>query len=259
MNRAKKILYTALIVICIVVMLFSAYKITKGIFDYREADEFYSELRQNFASYETRLPSEDTVDTAEPSIEPSGITIDFEGLLLENADIVGWLYCENTVMDYPVVKGSDNDYYLRRNLYGEYLVTGTIFADFRCDEPIEDPCYLIFGHNMDNGTIFGMLRNYLDPSYMAEHPVYQYYTPERAYEIEVLSAVTVTTDEGVYSIGSEGEDYCEYMRGLCERGTHSECEIMDEDRFFVLSTCTAAGGSERFLLIGRVSAEEKNG
>ena len=44
--------------------------------------------------------------------EESEKPIDFEALQKKNPDIKGWLRAEGTTINYPVVQGKDNRYYL---------------------------------------------------------------------------------------------------------------------------------------------------
>ena len=245
MKKGKKILHTALICICAAAFLFSGYKIAETLLAYKKADNFYSDLNDRYIT---------EINNSDPAVTDPGnsrVQIDFNRLLSDYPDIVGWLLCEGTVMNYPVVQTSDNEYYLRRDLNGNYLVTGTIFADFRCTRPGEDPCYLIFGHNMNNGTIFGMLKNYRDPAYLAEHPTYSYLTPDKDYTVEVLAAATTTTADSIYDIGNEREGFTEHIREFC-RSAGRDPSIAEGDRFIVLSTCTDGNSDERLILIGRI-------
>ena len=97
---------------------------------------------------------------------------DFTDLLARNPDVVGWIAIDGTPMDFPVVQGRDNDYYLRHDLDGNYDIEGIPYADYECD--VEKGRHLIlYGHNMGVGETarFSSLQNYRQPDYYTRHPV----------------------------------------------------------------------------------------
>lgn len=112
----------------------AAFNIGKIYYDYNKADNTYEEIQDKYvATKEVESNSEATQgneDQPPKEIEPP-IAIDFDTLLDRNKDVIGWLYCPDTVINYPVVQGENNDQYLRKDLDGKYLVSGTLFADYR--------------------------------------------------------------------------------------------------------------------------------
>ena len=79
-----------------------------------------------------------------------------------NPDYRAWLTVFDTAIDYPVVQGEDNAYYLHRSFYGEENYAGCIFLDARNSPDFQDPFTLVYGHNMRDGSMFGSLRNLSD-------------------------------------------------------------------------------------------------
>lgn len=260
MKLFKKILYYVVFALLLGIFSFALYKVVTGLLAYDKADEVYDNLQNMYVDTSPVTETEGVtldegseVPDTEP-VETAPITVDFETLRAAHPDVVGWLYCPDTPMNYPVAQSGDNDYYLRRDLNGNYLVTGTIFADFRCLGPGEDRNYMIFGHNMDNGTIFGMLKNYDDEEYYKEHPSIWYLTPEGDYRIDVYAALTVSTDEQIYAVGTEDESFNAYLASLAERSAFDAgMELSEEDTFVTLSTCSYAFKNARFILVGRVT------
>ena len=80
------------------------------------------------------LESPETANTeitgAKSETQKNKFIIDLQNEI--NKDIVGWIAIPNTHIDYPFMQADDNDYYLRRDLYGNYALAGTIFMDYRC-------------------------------------------------------------------------------------------------------------------------------
>ena len=98
---------------------------------------------------------------------PNGFTgdIDFDKLAKVNPDVVGWLYYEGTVIDYPIVKGTDNDKYLYTSFDGSYGGCGTLFVDCVTEKPFEQFNTIVYGHHMKDGSMFNCLQKLKDPEY----------------------------------------------------------------------------------------------
>lgn len=266
--KIKKILLTCALIIFSGVFVFSGYKVISSLYQYNEAEKFYEDLSVRFVTTYTPPVSDGnevdaptgtengTVSEVTPSspAEHAPITVDFDALRDYCGDVVGWLYCEDTVMNYPVAKSSDNSYYLRRSLEGKYLITGTIFADYRCTSPATDKSYVIYGHDMKNGTIFGMLKNYADPAYMKSHPSYYYLMPDGDYKIDVYAGVTVNSTDKLYDVRFEESELIPYVKALTKGGTVTDSfDLEDDDRIMILSTCSDEFEGARFVLIGKIT------
>ena len=101
---------------------------------------------------------------------PNRSQMDLDKLRALNPDTVGWITMDRTVIDYPVVQGKDNDYYLRRLYSGEKGYAGSIFMDAGNAPDFSDRNTLIFGHNMKSGSMFGTLQNFASRSYSRSTP-----------------------------------------------------------------------------------------
>lgn len=243
--KHKKI-RNVLIAILTVIIGVSAFNIIKTTRDYKTADKANTDLQERF------------VQEVEPSTEPVAeedavqmpISIDFDALKQENSDIVGWLYCPDTPINYPVVKGKDNNQYLRADLNGKYLVSGTIFTDYRNGEVGEDPNYIVYGHNMKNSTMFGTLVKYKEQSYYDAHPILYFLTPESNYIIELCAGAVVKRDSDIYrTTPQEGT-----VPDIIAKSTfNSKVEITAEDSIITLSTCSYEFNNARYVVIGKLN------
>ncbi len=189
--------------------------------------------------------------------ETAPIEVDFDVLLKQNGDIVGWLYCEDTPINLPVVQSSDNDYYLRRLLDGSWNTAGTLFVDCRNSADFSDANTVIYGHNMKNKTMFGTLSYYREQSYFEEHPVMWLLTPNGDYKVEPVAGYITPTTSDVYSFDQSDEEVLATVRQAVESSTFtSGIEISDGDRFLTLSTCSYEYENARYVLIGRLVPAE---
>lgn len=242
-----RILRIALLVVFVV----AAFNIGKTYYDYGKADQVYNTLQGEYVVITGESSIDDKVDVAEK--QGLDITIDFKQLLARNEDVVGWLYCPDTVLNYPVVKGEDNNEYLHANLDGEYLKSGTIFVDYRNAALGDDLNYVVYGHSMKNGTMFRMLMKYKDQAYYDAHPVFYYLTPDGNYELELFAGLVVNEDDAIYSFDLEEKAFRKLLDAYRSRSTFSSDVVLEEDDMIVtLSTCSYENDEARYIVLGRL-------
>lgn len=242
--RFKK-LRTTLIIILSVIFAVSAFHIIKITHDYKTADKTNIEIREQFV----QMIEPTTESTAENEKIQMPICIDFDALKQENNDIIGWIYCPDTPINYPVVKGKDNNQYLRADLKGKYLVSGTIFADYRNNEVGEDKNYIVYGHNMKNSTMFGTLVKYKDQTYYDSHPILYFLTPERNYIIELIAGAVVKRDSDIYQTAPADNTIADIM---AKSTFNSAVEIGNGENIITLSTCSYEFNNARYVVVGKL-------
>ena len=251
----RKAMITLLILLLSGILVYASYMAIKEVREYKEAEQLYEELQEEFV--ETK-PTEDiepdeTTASAEP-IEVAPITVDFTSLLEQNGDIVGWLYCQDTPINYPVVQAEDNDRYLRRDLNGKYLVSGTVFVDYRNGTIGVDRNYIVYGHNMKDGSMFSSLAKYKEQSYYEEHPVLYYLTPNGDYKIELYAGMVVKRDALIYVPNPDEAEFAEFLRNAKDKSTFkSDVEITENDTRITLSTCSYEYNNARYIVIGKLN------
>ena len=234
-----------LIVILTVVFAVSAFHIIKITRDYKTADKTNTEIREQFM----QMIEPTTESTAENEKIQMPICIDFDALKQENNDIIGWIYCPDTPINYPVVKGKDNNQYLRADLKGKYLVSGTIFADYRNNEVGEDKNYIVYGHNMKNSTMFGTLVKYKKQSYYDAHPTLYFLTPEHNYIIELIAGAVVKRDSDIYQTALADNTIADIM---IKSTFNSTVEIGNGENIITLSTCSYEFNNARYVVVGKL-------
>lgn len=242
--RFKK-LRTTLIIILSVIFAVSAFHIIKITHDYKTADKTNIEIREQFV----QMIEPTTESTAENEKIQMPICIDFDALKQENNDIIGWIYCPDTPINYPVVKGKDNNQYLRADLKGKYLVSGTIFADYRNNEVGEDKNYIVYGHNMKNSTMFGTLVKYKKQSYYDAHPTLYFLTPEHNYIIELIAGAVVKRDSDIYQTAPADNTIADIM---IKSTFNSTVEIGKGENIITLSTCSYEFNNARYVVVGKL-------
>lgn len=244
----KRKLYVALFIIFALTFVVSTSIVGATLYEYYQADKEYGDLQNRYISKTSNVTNQENKETAP-------ISVDFEALLLENSDIIGWLYCANTPINYPVVQADNNDRYLRRDLHGEYLRTGTLFADYRCSAVGTGQNHIIYGHNMKNSSMFGTLVNYKEQKYYDEHPVLYYLTPDHDYKIELFSGFTADADSDIYrtEIG-DAEAFEAFLQEIIAKSTFAtDISVSGEDKIVMLSTCSYEFNNARYVVFGKLT------
>lgn len=93
-----------------------------------------------------------------------------------NHDLVGWLYIDDTNIDYPVVQTDDGKYYLTHDFYGKSNANGQIILEDKCDPYTPSYNLVISGHHMNSGAMFGRLGRYKDKAYWQDHKIVEFDT-----------------------------------------------------------------------------------
>lgn len=179
----------------------------------------------------------------------------------ENQDIVGWIEIPDTNINYPVLQGTDNEYYINHNYKHEKTSKGSIFLnkDYNWETPSCN--LLIYGHNMKNGEMFQDLLNYSSKTYYQEHPIIRFTTANEDAEYEIMSAfksrVYYKSEENVFRyynfLDAETEE--EYNNFVTNAKTSSLYDTgisaQYKDPLITLITCSYHVQDGRFVVIGR--------
>ncbi len=256
MKKPVKIFFGILCVVFVCIFAYSAYRLYGIMHEYHVSDEMNKDIRSQFVTSVTALNQSAANPSANAaSTEQSPISVDFDALLEQCADVVGWIYCEDTRINYPVAQSTDNDYYLHRFLDGSYSGSGTIFLDWICPGDFSGRHSILYGHNMNDGSMFAGIRKYTDQSYYDEHPVMYLNTPTQDYRIDLFSGyVTGALDNTTYNIGFvDDADFQAFLDQASSRSNfRSDVEVTAQDHVITLSTCTYEYDNARYVLVGKL-------
>lgn len=256
-KRGKKkghILINILFLFVLAVFAVSLWQVFTIFREYRKGADSYAKL-QVYAVREEKNSSEEETDgsVTEEAGEFPIIQVDFESLKKVNPETVGWLYIPALEVEYPVVQGKDNEYYITHTFQKEKNSAGTIFADYRAAADFSDYNTLVYGHNMKNGSMFGKLKNFIRDAGLCENNPYFYmYTPEGCYQYMIISYYVTEDGSSTYSMPRNQDEYDTYKKNIMRR-TSYKCkeEIPTEKPLMTLSTCYGkAGTTQRFVVHG---------
>ena len=182
--KKKKIICIMLILIFTSGIVIGAIQLYKQYHEYSEGEDSYTDLEDYVKlPEEPEAPSASSVDDETESGGREWPAVDFASLQEINPDIVGWIYIERTEINYPVVQGNDNQYYLKHLFSGEWNGSGCIFLDSRNRADFSDRHSIIYGHHMKNGSMFSGLTEYKKQEFYDSHSVALLLTPDKNYEI----------------------------------------------------------------------------
>ena len=211
--------------------------------------------------FEETFEDEETPDAhAQPQkSETAPIQVDFDLLHAQNKDIIAWIYCPDTPINYPIVQTADNEFYLRRLLDGSYNMAGTLFMDFRNSADLSDWNSIIYGHNMKNDSMFGTLPLYEEQAYFDEHPVIYLLTPEKDYKINIFSGFVTPASSEFYNILDPDREEKESIlkSWLDSSDFESGIEPSLDEHFITLSTCSYDYSDARYVVIGILEELDK--
>ena len=185
----------------------------------------------------------------------------YDELYNKNPDFFGWLKIEGTKIDYPVMyKPEDPEYYLHRDFYGKYSDSGMLFIDGKC--PRVSNYYLIYGHHMNNGTMFGELPKYAKVDFYQDHKIIFFDTRYENRDYEVVAAfygkIYPKEEEkdhfcyyNVKELSSEKE-FTDYVKNVKANAIY-ETGITPKfgDELITLSTCNYHTEDGRFVVVAR--------
>ena len=209
-----------------------------------------TDLQEN----EMETSASGSLKTTDPENNTDLPEINFKALQAVNPDVIGWIYSPDTTINYPVVQGSDNAYYLKHLADGKENRNGCPFLDVQNRSDFTDGNSIIYGHHMQNGTMFAGISWYEDQSYYDEHPVMYLMTPAAYYRIEIFSGYITTMDSSAYmqTFGSIRE-HTDWLREVSGKSDFRvNLEISAYDRVITLSTCAYRFENARYVLHGKL-------
>lgn len=255
----KKLITTILLFGFAGIGIFAGWKIYEQQSEYQSGESAYDSLEQ-YVIVPDPVPSgtnqinppaesEETMATDEnDTIWPE---VDFAALQAINPDIVGWLYIEGTEINYPVVQGDDNDYYLRHLFDGTYNSSGCLFLDSRNTSDFTDTHSIIYGHHMKNGKMFAVLDGYKSQEFYDAHSEAMLLTPNGNFKLRFFAGYVASVEDDAWQLGFTLREFDNWLSASAEKSCF-ECNIIPAvtDRILTLSTCSYEFDNARFVLIG---------
>lgn len=185
--------------------------------------------------------------------------IDFTSRKQENPDIYSWIYIPHTDVNLPVLQSATNDFlYLDHNKDGEYAVEGAIYTEMANSTDFSDPVTVLYGHNLQNGTMFSTLHYFENEDFFNENDTMYIYTPGHVLTYRIVSAylyddrhILNSYDFSNPAVLQEYFDFVMHPDSLLVN-TRTDTELSIDDKIVQLSTCMSDTNhtSSRYIVTG---------
>ncbi len=201
--------------------------------------------------------SDESVTETDAYVSP----IDFDSLKAVNEDIYAWLEIPGTDISYPVLQHqTEDDYYLRRDYKGHHDIAGSLFTESSYNSTdMDDPMTIIYGHDMDDGTMFGSLQKiYSDETTFHENQKLIIYLPDKKLQYTVFAAVPFSKAHILYNYDFKrhraAEAFYNAIFSTRELGGYIDRDAFKgaDTRSLILSTCLKGNNQKRFLVIAQL-------
>lgn len=258
-----------LVVLLALVFLGSAGMLLYSRIQYREGDSAYAEAEELVELPDlTQLPEEPEAELApeqsqeelpqEPSGEPVYVdpyadalqNMDFAALQEVNSDVLGWILIPDTQISYPLLQGTDNEYYLSHTWKKSSSAVGSIFLECRSSSGFGDFNTIVYGHRMNNGSMFASLKYYSKQSYWEAHPRVYIMSAAGIYLYDIFSAYEAGVTEDTYRLSFADDEEKQAFLDFCVSQSVLRTGIVPtvEDHILTLSTCTGRGHETRWVV-----------
>ncbi len=263
----NKWLRISLIVLFCAALAISGYKLLDYALESNQQAGIFNDLASMVSEATPSIP--DTPETtapisAEPEQEPTAPTepqplLEYISVSALNPHMVGWIKIEDTKINYPVMHApEEKDYYLHRDFYGKYSAHGCLYIEEQCDVTTPTDNITVYGHNMNDGSMFAALLKYRDKNFWQEHRyiTFDTLTEHHTYEIFAVFKTKASKGEGFtyhqFIDAKESEEFREYIAD-CKAIALYDTGITPTygDKLITLSTCEYSQKNGRFVVVAK--------
>lgn len=253
-NYLQQIIFTTIKICAFIIFL-----LVSSVLGYLLYNNYHSELKVNNIKQElNEVVEESTTMNIEELNSTRFVPGSYDALLTINKDTIGWLVVPGTKIDYPIVQGKDNNYYLTHNFYNETDFAGWLFLDYRNARENLDDNTIIYGHNrFSSGVMFGTLQNLRKKAFFdtEENNYITFNTLKHGYKWQIFSVYGINvTNDYLYNSFLEKTERQKFYNKLVKRSQIKfDVEVTDEDKILTLSTCL---DNNKRLVVHAVLVEE---
>ncbi|MDD3414345.1 MAG: class B sortase [Bacteroidia bacterium] len=258
MKKKRQILFVLFVLIAAVAIGYLVYYFV----DRSMRHDIYETLQEEVVATVTPTPSptatpkpEATVTatpipTPTPSVTPT--TIDFNALWAVNPEVAAWIQVPGTVINYPIMRSeTDDTYYLNHTIEGAGGYPGSIYMERTNAGAFTDYNTVLYGHNMNSGTMFAGLHAYASADFLSKNHQVIIDTPEQKLTYEIFAAVTFGNEHILNSYDfSTPEGRQVYLDAVMNAGGvyRSDVTVDANSQILTLSTCIDGQPENRFLV-----------
>lgn len=235
-----------------------------GVYSAQKQSSLLNDIVLNEENYlmqdsNINTPVENNIETK--AIEKNERMLKVEELQKENPELIGWLEIAGTVVNYPVMQGSDNDFYVYHNYEKKKAESGSLFIDSNFSWEPRSSNLMIYGHNMKNGTMFTSLLNYKSKNYYNLHPDIRFTTADNDATYEIIavfeSKVYASSDLNTFKYynfinARDKEDYDNFIYNVKKLSIYDTGKTaVYGENLMTLSTCAYHIKNGRFAVVAK--------
>lgn len=222
-----KILNKIVNIVLILIIFICIYNISEKLIEYNKADNSYEKIR---------------VEKEE------------ENMYDKYEDYRGWIKIDNTNINYPIVQGKDNSFYLDKDINKNYLSSGSIFMNY-LNHGFNDENTVLFGHHMRNKTMFAQLKKYKEKEFFyGDNDIVIEVENDKVLKYKVFSAyVTDSKDNYIKTNFDDKDQYKEFLEDIKNKSQYkSDIDVNENDKIITLSTCSYEFNDARMVVHGKL-------
>lgn len=224
----KDLIRRIILLVCVCVFCYSAFNLASIFLEYKQMDDSNKKIEETYVTEET---------TKQDAYKK----IDFEGLLKRNPDVKGWIDIPDTKVSYPILQGETNDTYIHSDIDKKEFRAGSIFIASENENPFTDLNTVIYGHNMNNGSMFNNIKSYTKQDFANEHPYIYIYLPDGTVSRYKVVAAHIIPEKSVLYNTSISDIQSFYQEMLKTSNINVDFDKTAGKPVITLSTCTSAG------------------
>ena len=231
---------------------------------YAEVDE-QTETFEEIAEMVEQAPTDETVPDDAPVSEGEDVLAKYQKLYLQNEDMVGWIKVEDTNINYPVVQSvNEPNFYLKHKFDKTYSAYGCPYVQENCDVQKPSDNIIIYGHHMNDGSMFTGLMKYRNKSFWEGHKTITFDTLTDRHQYEVITVFktvvyTDSSDSFKYYEFTDAENAAEFDAYVakCKELSLYDTGVSAEygDKLISLSTCEYSRNNGRLVVVAKKISE----
>ena len=246
-NKKTKIILDIIIYVFIVVVMVCLVLL---YFKRQEDNETIKEIEETVVPKEIEIIDEKTVKDYISDLQTK----------FNNNDIKGILNVDGLDVSIPIVKGKDNDYYLKHAVTKKKSVIGSVFIDYRNNTNSRQ--INIYGHNSTKfNPPFKVLEGYLNKDYYNEHKYFEFMVNDETRKYEIFSVIVTDKDsseEHMQFSYKKDSDWLKHFQRLQKKSKYKiNVTVNKNDKIMVLQTCIFGRYHDKLLVIVGKEIERK--
>lgn len=175
-----------------------------------------------------------------------------------NKDYTGWISIGDTEIDYPMVRGNNNSYYLYHNFYKERSKYGAIFMDYRNAKDFSDKHVMVYGHAMKNTAMFGFLEKFKKPSYLTGREVIEIRTLQGIRQYEIFSVYVAEARVKGMTVPANKENLADMVKLYKGRSIYKiDTDVSDVTQILTLVSCDYTIEDGRIIIHAKFIGEKE--